>query len=181
MNIFPAKLIGLYSLVIASAIVFFHLVTSYGEANAKAPISIAGNYVVAGQDLPGCLEHKSLLLGIQQSGIYLNANLIIVDGLVGKEIIDRSATTIRDLRPTFSGRLRDRQLSLSGILPSEICSPPTQLQIAGSINQTSSSSAQLPQPQLQGQLWLTQPDSSHTAPVEFMGMLKPSTHAAQSH
>ena len=50
MNLFSAKSIGLYSLAIGSAIVFFQVVTSYGEANIKAPISIAGDYLINAQN-----------------------------------------------------------------------------------------------------------------------------------
>jgi hypothetical protein len=185
MNIFSAKSIGLYSLAIGSAIGFFHVVTSYGEANIKAPISVTGNYLITAQNLPGCLQGKTLLLRLQQSGIYLNASL---------SIVDRSETTMtKDIRPTLSGQLRNRQLSLSGLLPPEICLQPSQLRIAGSLVQPLSSSITTVKSTansiaaIQGQLWLTNRSVSETLPVTnsvaFTGTFQPSIEpkSTQSH
>ncbi len=159
MNHFSARSIGLYILAIGVAIGFFQVVTSYGEANIKAPIAIAGNYPIAAPSLPGCLQHKRLFLRLQQSGIYLNASLTT----------DRLDTMSR---PTFSGRLSDRQVNLSGILPATICPASSQLRIAGSIVKTTSASQKL-----QGQLWLTSPNIP-VAPVDFTGVLQPSTQSS---
>jgi hypothetical protein len=178
MNVFSARSIGLYSLAIGSAIGFFQIVTSYGEANIKAPIAVTGNYSIAAQNLPGCLQHKPLLLKLQQSGIYLNANLAI----------DRVETTAsKDIRPTFSGRLRDlkasvdskQQLDLSGILSTTICPQISQLRMAGSITKISAPADR--NLQLQGQLWLTSKDSPQASPVDFTATLQPSTQSTQSH
>jgi hypothetical protein len=129
MSTFSVKSIGLYSLAIGSAIVFFHFVTSYGEANIKAPTSITGNYLVTIQNPPNCLQRKQLLLKIQQSGIYLNASLVE----------DRQAIiTSNDSHPTFSGQLRDRKLNLIGLLPPEICPQSPQLQVTGLLQSRSS-------------------------------------------
>jgi hypothetical protein len=185
MNVFSVKSIGLYSLAIGIAIGFFHLVTSYGEANIKAPISIAGKYVIAAPDLPGCLQHKALLMTIQQSGVYLNANLIIIDGLKGTDILqitDRStSSSSTDIRPTFSGRLQDRQFDLSGLAPITTCPVPSQLRIAGSISNTNSATKIPRQRQLQGQLWLNSQNSNQTSPVDFTATLQPSTRSTRSH
>ena len=178
MNVFSVRSIGLYSLAIGSAIVFFQMITSYGEANIKAPIAVAGNYQIVTKNLPGCLQHKPLLLKLQQSGIYLNANLVI----------NRAATTTsRDIRPTFSGRLADRQaadllnrkLDLSGILPPEICPQPSQLWMAGSIVTIGAPADR--NLQLQGQLWLTSPDVPQSSPVDFTAILQPSSRSTQAH
>jgi hypothetical protein len=170
MNIFSAKSIGLYSLAIASAIGFFQLVTSYGEANIKAPISITGNYLITATNSPACLHQKSLLLKLQQSGIYLNASLVNNR---------QEPTTIADSQPTFSGRLEDRQLSLIGLLPKAICPESLQLRMVGSI-------AKISDPtdldrKLQGQIWLTSQDRHQTSPVDFTATLQRSTKSAQPH
>ncbi len=185
MNIFSAKSIGLYSIAIGSAIGFFHFISSYGEANIKAPIPVGGNYLIIDQNLPGCLQGKPLLLRLQQSGIYLNANL---------SIVDRSdTTTTRDIRPTLSGQLRDRQLNLSGLLPTQICPQPSQIRIAGSLVQPLSSSITTVKSTansiaaIQGQLWLTNRSVSETLaganPVAFTGTFQPSIKpkSTQSH
>jgi hypothetical protein len=173
MNIFSTKSIGLYALAIGGAIVFFNLVTSYGEANIKAPISVAGSYLIAAPDLPDCLQNKSLLFNIQQSGVYLNANLNILDGKNTDilKIQQRSpATSSNNLRPTFSGRLREQKLELSGTLPNSTCPNPSQLRISGSIAKDTPSN----RGQLQGQLWLTQRDRPEAAPVKFTATIQPS-------
>ena len=155
MNLFSAKSIGLYILAIGSAIGFFQIVTGYGEANIKAPIAVAGNYLITAPSLPGCLRDKQLFLRLQQSGIYLNASLTS----------DRQDLTSR---PTLSGRLNVRQLDVSGMLPATICSP-SQLRLAGSIAKST-----VINPGLQGQLWLNSPNTNPT-PVDFTGTLQPST------
>jgi hypothetical protein len=184
MNVFSAKSIGLYSIAIGSAIGFFHLVTSYGEANIKAPIVVDGNYLIASQNLPGCLQGKALLFGIQQSGIYLNANLSTTDIL---ENTYRSATTSSpNTRPTFSGRLRDRQLDLSGSIPTTSCIVPSQLRITASIVDRNSATDSDPpkqglsQRQLQGKLWLTSKDNPQGSPIDFTAILQPLTSPQSS-
>jgi hypothetical protein len=182
MNVFSAKSIGLYSLAIGSAIGFFQIVTSYGEAHIKAPISVAGNYLITAQNLPDCLQQKQLVLKLQQSGVYLNASIV-------KDKQD--LTNNRDTRPTFSGRLQARQLNLSGTLPPEICPQSSQLQIAGTITNTRTATdsplvkdretLRERQQLLKGKLWLATGNSQRPAPVEFTGTLQLSNRSAQSH
>jgi hypothetical protein len=181
MNIFSARSIGLYTVAIGSAIGFFNLVTSYGEANIKAPIAVAGNYLIASQDLPGCLQHKAVLLKLQQSGVYLNASLMTIDVANNSDlqnITDRAATTSStNLRPTFSGRLHDnRQLDLSGSLPPASCPVPAQLRISGSIVSSSPTDGKL-----RGQLWLTNKDGVQGSPVNFTAIVQPLAKSSQSH
>lgn len=180
MNIFSVKSVILYSLAIGSAIGFFQIVTSYGEANIKAPISVTGNYLITAEKLPSCLQGKQLLLKLQQSGIYLNASIV-------------NEATAKDNRPTFSGRLNHRQLNLIGILPTNICAQLSQLKIAGSlvehfpakIIKSNSSGAvavvnKHPQ-ELQGQFQVASKNSSYTTPFEFTAIIQPSTQRSQSH
>jgi hypothetical protein len=189
MNVFSARSIGLYTLAIGSAIGFFHLVTSYGEAHLKAPISVAGNYLIANRDLPGCLQHKTLLFNIHQSGIYLNASIIAIDvaNTDIPEITGRSATTSTpEIRPTFSGRLHeDRQLDLSGSLLVPGCPVPSQLRIAGSLAKPLPGKITTGSPstdgQLQGKLWLTNKDRPQGSPVDFTATIQTSSKATQSH
>jgi hypothetical protein len=205
MKIFSIKSIGLYSLAIGSAIAFFQLVTSYGEANVKAPISVSGSYLISGQDLPGCLHNKALLFKLQQSGIYLNANLIAIDeskGVNAPAAIDSSRGRLRqrfskeeaaptekaiatDIRPTFSGKLSTstlpNKLDLTGRIPTKICPLPSQLRVTGLI-----ASADAPiydrTPQLQGKLWLTSQDLTPALPVDFTGAIQIKTPSSiQSH
>jgi hypothetical protein len=177
MNVFPLKSVGLYSLAIGATVVFFHVVTSYGSANLKAPISVEGNYLIDGQKLPGCLQRKTLLLKLQQSGIYLNASLIEVDRFVGIDItklVDKALSNSRDIRPTLSGKLAQsastlltQKFSLSGSLAIVTCAQSSQLEISGSLPDKLTPK----QPQkLQGQLRISSETNTLTQPVKFTGM-----------
>jgi hypothetical protein len=179
MNVFSVKSIGLYSIVIGSAIGFFHMVTSYGEANLKAPISVAGNYLINAQQLPTCIQNKQLLLKLQQSGIYLNASLVDER---------QKVTSVNDSRPTLSGRLNVRQFHLTGLLPTTICDRLSRFKIAGSLVNHLPGKILKPKPsgdtkiadnhqqQMQGQISIF--DGSKTSSFEFTGAIQPST---QSH
>lgn len=169
MNIFSAKSIGLYSVAIGSAIAFFQFITSYGEANIKAPSSIGGNYLINTQNLPDCLQQKQLIFKLQQSGIYLNASIIT----------DKQNTNkTREPRPTFSGKLTGRSLNLSGTVPTDICPQSSQLQI----DATAIDSVTLRDRQqlLQGKLVLANRNISRPASVEFTGTLQPSDRTTKS-
>jgi hypothetical protein len=183
MNVFSLKSLGLYSLVIGGAIGFFQIVTSYGEANIRAPISIVGNYLITAPKLPNCLQNKQLLLKLQQSGIYLNASLI-----------DRAQmTTIdKDNHPTLSGRLNSQKLHLTGLLPATLCDRLSHIHITGSFvnspekivdRQTTSITKILAQqpPQLQGQLAMDNPEGSQSSPFNFTGIIQPTDRATPSH
>jgi hypothetical protein len=177
MNVFSAKSIGLYSLAIGSAIGFFNLVTSYGEANIKAPQPMAGIYAIVAENLPGCLHHKALSFNIQQSGIYLNANLNAIDlkntDSLNIKVTDRPPTTpIANPRPTFSGKLQEQQLDLNGIVPTTTCPVRTQLRLSGSLAKSGANVRQL---KLQGQLWLTDRDNAPGSPVNFTATQQPLT------
>lgn len=172
MNLFSAKSIGLYSLAIASAIVFFKVVTSYGEANIKAPISIAGDYLITAQNLPNCFQKQPLFLRLQQSGIYLNASLVKVRDIAS--------------RPTFSGRLSVRatsplrQLNLSGLLPTSICPQSSQLRLAASVSKSGANNGDIANV-MRGQLWLNSSDVAPASPVEFTGTFERQVQSSPSH
>jgi hypothetical protein len=177
MNLFSAKSIGLYSLAIGSAIVFFNVVTSYGEANLKAPLSVAGDYLITAQNLPTCLQQQPLVLQVQQSGIYLNASL------TNARQTNSAAT---NSRPTLSGRLRDRKLDLSGLVPADICPQSSQLQITGSIDQIASQASTQParanlNRQLKGEMRVSDRDRQPSRSVTFIGSLQPATRSTTAH
>jgi hypothetical protein len=180
MNIFSAKSIGLYSLAIGSAIGFFNLVTSYGEANIKAPQPMAGIYPIVAANLPGCLEHKALVFNIQQSGIYLNANLNMSDvknpDLPQLKVKDRSSIPANNPRPTFSGKLQGQKLDLNGIVPTASCPLRSQLRLSGSLAQSGVQNGQ----KLQGQLWLIDLTHPQGSPVNFTAIQQPQTPSTSS-
>jgi hypothetical protein len=138
-NIFSIKSIGLYSLAIGSSIVFFHLVTSYGEAHLQAPPAVAGVYTIAdSQKLPDCLRHPQLALDLQQSGVYLTAHLTTDS---------TNPPNPNTNRPILSGRFRERQLQLDGLIPTKICPQLSSIHITGTI---------APDRRLQGRLSLSE-------------------------
>ncbi|WP_310489042.1 hypothetical protein [Chamaesiphon sp. VAR_69_metabat_338] len=192
MNVFSAKSIGLYTLAIGSAIGFFNLVTSYGEANIKAPQPMAGIYQIIAKDLPGCLQHKTLLLNIQQSGIYLNANLNAIDvknaDTVDSKAKDRlglayatrtSTTPSTNPRPTFSGKLQGQKLDLSGTVPTTTCPIRSQLRLSGSLAQSGTQNGR--QLQLQGQLWLTDRTHPQGSPINITAIQQPQAPSTAAH
>lgn len=197
MKTFSIRSIGLYSLVIGGAVAFFQFVTSYGETNVKAPSAVGGSYLISGQDLPGCLHNKALLFKLQQSGIYLNANLIEINkskvadvpAVTGRfsreEATPAEKVILTDIPPTFSGKLSTstlpNQLDLTGIIPAKICPLPSQLRVTGLI-----AAADAPiysrTPQLQGKLWFTSQDLTPALPVDFTGAIQQKTSLPiQSH
>lgn len=188
MNVFPLKLVGLYSLAIGVTAIFFHTVTSYGSAHLKAPISVEGNYLVNDHKLPGCLQQKKLLLKLQQSGIYLNANLIEIDQFVGTDInqlVEKSLSKNRNIRPTLSGKLVQSTSSLptskfrlSGSLPIDTCAQSSQLQMSGFLAEKLT--PKHPQ-QLQGQLAVSNGTNTWTQPVKFTGQSIRSVRSTDPH
>jgi hypothetical protein len=149
-NTFSVKSIGLYSLAIGSSIVFFHLVTSYGEAHLQAPSAIAGVYaIVDPQNLPDCLHQSQLALDLQQSGMYLTANLTTDS---------TNPPNPNANRPTLSGRFRDRQLQLEGLVPTKICPQLSRIQITGTI---------APDRRLQGRLSIVKKNPEPSIPAAW--------------
>lgn len=188
MNVFSLTSVGLYSLTIGTTVVFFNFVTSYGSANLKAPISVEGSYLINDQKLPGCLQNKTLLLKLQQSGIYLNASLIEIDRFIGADMtktIDKSLSINRNIQPTLSGKLVQsaatlptQKFSLSGSLPIVNCAQSSQLEISGSLGEKLT--PKHPQ-QLQGQLAISNGTNIQTQAVEFTGKSIPSVRSNDSH
>jgi hypothetical protein len=189
MNVFSVKSVGLYSIAIGAAIVFFHAVTSYGDANLQAPISVTGNYLINSQKLPSCLRDKTLLLKLQQSGIYLNASLIAIDRFVGADItktVDRYLSTNNsDIRPTLAGKLIQpasavptQKFSLSGSSSIATCAQSSQLEISGSFSEKLT--PKQPQ-QLQGQIVISTGENIRTQSVDFTGISTRSVQSDRSH
>ena len=174
MNVFSVKLIGLYSLAIGGAVGLFQLITSYGETHLQAPIAVTGNYLITAKNLPGCLQNQSLLLNLKQSGVYLNASLSAIQtpdrADIFKTIEKFQISTSGDIRPTFSGRLADRQFNLTGLISAKNCPKSSQLQLVGSF--LDRLTPKLPQ-QLRGELSLITPANDRLPPVEFVGISPP--------
>jgi hypothetical protein len=105
MSHFNLKSIAFYGIAISSVVVLFRIVSTYGEANLKAPPSIGGSYQINAQNLPECLKSDALVLNIKQSGIYLNGSLLPAK-------TDVQTATIAEEKPSLNGRLDNQQLSL---------------------------------------------------------------------
>lgn len=107
MSHFNLKSLAFYGIAISSVVVLFKVVTAYGNTNLKAPPAMGGFYEINTSNLPQCLPGDSLLLNIQQSGVYLFADL------------EQNASNIKDVsvnksRPSLNGRLSNQQFSLNG-------------------------------------------------------------------
>jgi hypothetical protein len=151
MSHFSPKKLSFYSVAIGSVVILFNAVSSYGEANVKAPTAIGGNYRISNQNLPECLKSDSLVLTIHQSGIYLSGSLLPVDKTTQPQ------TTAED-KPSLNGNFHNQQVSLSGSIPHlTACNNPA-VNIAGTVDGKT----------LQGKLTL----SSIPTPVEFTAQLE---------
>jgi hypothetical protein len=107
------KSIALYGVAIASVVILFKVVTSYGEANLQARPNINGKYLMLGTKLPQCFQEKPVVLTIQQSGVYLNANLSNVE--------TKTTSSLKEQLP-LKGKWQTENLELLGFIPArQIC------------------------------------------------------------
>jgi len=110
MNHLNVKLLSFYGISIAIVAVLFKVVTAYGETNLNAPPALAGSYRFDAKNLPDCLKSDSLVLTIEQSGVYLSGNL-----RSGTSDGDRQKTA--EEKPALVGKWENQGLSLSGAVP----------------------------------------------------------------
>ncbi|MBE9093861.1 hypothetical protein [Tychonema sp. LEGE 07203] len=107
---FNVKLFTFYSISIAFVAVLFKVVTAYGETNLKAPPGIAGSYRFDAKDLPECLKSDTLVLTIDQSGVYLSGNLRSGSS---QSALGKTA----EEKPSLVGKWETQGLNLSGAVP----------------------------------------------------------------
>lgn len=109
---FNFKSLAFYGVAIGLVLLLFKAVTAYGEANLKAPAPIGGRYrLTLAQNLPNCLKSNTLVLTIQQSGIYLNGFLLPAETTAEQ-------ARASEKNPSLTGQLSNQQLSLAGTVPS---------------------------------------------------------------
>ncbi len=106
-SLFNAKWLTFYGTTIAFVVALFSIATSYGESNLKAQPKISGRYKITAADLSGCLQAKTLVLSIEQSGIYLNGSLLESSHSTQEQTAARK-------RPSLTGVFRQPNLELSG-------------------------------------------------------------------
>lgn len=110
MNHFNVKSLTFYGVAIGSVLLLFKTVTAYGENNLQAPPPLDGRYrFTLATNLPSCKKADSVVLNIQQSGIYLNASLL-------------PETPNANTEQPFSltGILQNQQVSFSGKVDPDI-------------------------------------------------------------
>lgn len=115
-NHFNFKSLAFYGVAITSVLILFKTVTAYGENNLRATPLINNRYLLTlATNLPNCKQTNTLVLNIQQSGIYLNASLLPV-----------TANSVQEKQLTLSGLLNNPKLDLSGKVDSSaFCKVPT--------------------------------------------------------
>ncbi|RCJ25345.1 hypothetical protein A6S26_16295 [Nostoc sp. ATCC 43529] len=115
MNHFNFKSLVFYGVAISSVLLLFKTVTAYGENNLKAPPKVSDRYrLTLAEKLPDCEKSDTLILNIEQSGIYLNAS-----------VLSANANADIDEKPTLIGILKNQQLNLSGkVNTSILCNIP---------------------------------------------------------
>lgn len=110
MNHLSLKSLAFYGIAIGSVLLLFKIVSAYGETNLKAAPAIGGKYRFDAKSLPECLKSDSLVLTIEQSGVYLSGNL-----RSGSSEGDREK--IAEELPSLHGKWETQGLSLSGAVP----------------------------------------------------------------
>jgi len=115
MNHFNFKSLVFYGVAISSVLLLFKTVTAYGENNLKAPPKVSDRYrLTLAENLPNCEKSDTLILNIEQSGIYLNAS-----------VLPANANADIDEKPALIGILKNQQLNLSGkVNTSILCNIP---------------------------------------------------------
>jgi len=96
--------------VLGIVLVLFQAVTTYGEANLKAPPNLNGRYRSTSTP-PGCAEGDRLMLTLQQSGIYVNGFVTLESA---NDSQTQSADATSEEKPSLTGLWKPEQLSLSG-------------------------------------------------------------------
>ncbi len=130
MSHFNFKSLAFYGIAIASVVILFQVVTSYGEKNLHAPVAIDGRYPLSfAQEEPACLKSSPLVLAIQQSGTYLNASLLPTNTNGGKPV------SAAQKKPSLAGQLTNQQVSIAGVTKTKICGgvSPEQVKIQGQV------------------------------------------------
>lgn len=108
MNHVQTKSFVFYGGTIAFVVGLFGFVTTYGEANLKTSQSIGGEYQLNLPVSAPCGDGKSVLLLVQQSGIYVAAALT-------NPVLMRSPSGFRSM--TLSGQWQNQRLNLTGQVP----------------------------------------------------------------
>lgn len=112
MSHLSVKSLAFYGSAIGLVVLLFKGVTTYGTT-MKAPPPIDGRYRITTQNLPGCLNSESLLLIIQQSGVYLNGSLVSVK-------TEEQLATAMEQKPSLTGKWNNQNqtqpLNLTGSL-----------------------------------------------------------------
>jgi hypothetical protein len=106
-DLFTLKELGFYGAAISIVVGLFMVTTNYSEANLKAPTKIAGRYRVDAKEFPGCLKAESLVLSIEQSGIYLSGSLLASEESIQTQTAARK-------KPSLTGLWEKGTVALSG-------------------------------------------------------------------
>lgn len=104
---FSQKSLIFYGCAIGSVTLLFSLATAYGEANLKASDRIDGRYPLSVSSLPKCLQAESLILNVQQSGVFLTGSLLL-------NTAPESMVQMARDRPSLNGDWRNQQFNLRG-------------------------------------------------------------------
>ena len=125
---FNFKTLSFYGITIGAVVILFNVVSAYGEANIKAPPAINGNYLLKAKNLPECVNSESLILHIQQSGIYLNGSLLPTNN-------NSHVQTSAEEKHSLNGQLQNQKVQLSGSAPFlNNCNNPT-VEMQGTIDE----------------------------------------------
>lgn len=103
------KLLLFYGGTIAAVLVLFRLTTAYGETRLQAPPNVDGTYLSSIAP-PGCPADSRLQLTVQQSGIYLNGSVALIQSNTSPEVPHSASSE----RLPLTGRWQQGEIALSG-------------------------------------------------------------------
>lgn len=103
------KLMLFYGSTIAAVLVLFRFTTAYGETRLQAPPNIDGTYLSAAAP-PGCPSDSQLQLTVQQSGIYLNGAIVLMQA----NTLPAAAHSASSERLPLTGRWQQEAITLAG-------------------------------------------------------------------
>ncbi|MGI0490022.1 hypothetical protein ACN4EK_31825 [Pantanalinema rosaneae CENA516] len=110
-----------YSCAVGIVIGLFSVISAYGEANLHAPTYVGGRYPITAPTLPECWQNQSLVLFVQQSGVFLTGSLIALDAS------EKGTRSVAE-HPSLTGRWNNQTLTLRGTATLPNCSLPLRIQ-----------------------------------------------------
>mgnify|MGYP001279858708 CR=1 FL=1 len=129
-SVIQPSLLAFYGGTVVAVIGLFSVTTRFGATRLNAPPRIDGRYPITTTHLPGCLGEQTVVLQINQSGIFVNGALLPTQAQEGT--LQAAAK-----RPPLTGEFDHQTVWLSGTMPQiPGCQTPNNRSLLGATNLT---------------------------------------------